>query len=349
MRTFLLPNDGISLLGATIVTLLWLVAAGGVAIAGKRRAVPSARATGIGQHRCARRRTCRGDENPDLRIRLGASELLLGMVVGGLRLDRRGRRHLLVARRSPGGCVRVAPRWRRASLSAAVLVAAGLAVWPRYPVASVAADEVESHRVGRPLREQLVARSTPAPSTTTSKSIPSRAFFANDYPYVMLAELQRAGIEFHFVPESRNLERFGQSRCAEAGRFERLLLISALVPGLEPGSTIVAEVAGITDDELAEYAGLQDRFGDLLRDGTIVVDETALDDAAATTIEELRAVMTTPDRPASGLARHLDGWRRSGLATIPGVAAGRLRPLVRAGATLVGGLPDDCARTTECR
>ena len=36
---------------------------------------------------------------------------------------------------------------------------------------------------------------------------------------------------------------------------------------------IVAEVKGITDDELAEYAGLQERFGDLLRDGTIVVDE----------------------------------------------------------------------------
>ena len=40
---------------------------------------------------------------------------------------------------------------RRVALVAAALVALAVAVWPRYPVASVAYDEVESRRVGRPL------------------------------------------------------------------------------------------------------------------------------------------------------------------------------------------------------
>ena len=32
---------------------------------------------------------------------------------------------------------------------------------------------------------------------------------------------------------------------------------------------------------------------------------------------ELAAVLTTPDLPATGLARHLDGWQRSGIVSIP--------------------------------
>ena len=260
MRTFLLPNDGISLIGATIVTLLWLVAAGGVATAGKRRAVPSARATGtasivalvaglVGATRIPISSFGLVPQNYYWAWSLAAF-VSIALAAGTCSLPEVARR----LRQGP-------PHWRRASLSAAVIIAAGLAVWPRYPVASVAADEVESHRVGRPLREQL-ARAIDAGTIDDDVEVDSsRAFFANDYPYVMLAELQRAGIEFHFVPESGNLERFGQSRCAEAGRFERLLLIVGPRPRLEPGSTIIAEVAGITDDELAEYAGLQDRFG----------------------------------------------------------------------------------------
>ena len=110
------------------------------------------------------------------------------------------------------------------------MVVVGIAVWPRYPVASVAADEVEAQRVGHPLRAQLAAAIDAGAVADDVEVDLSRAFFANDYPYVMLAELQRAGIEFHFVPDSRNLDRFGESRCAEAGRYERLLLISGPNP-----------------------------------------------------------------------------------------------------------------------
>ena len=89
-------------------------------------------------------------------------------------------------------------------------------------------------------------RSTPVSFRDHVEVDLSRAFFANDYPYVMLAELQRAGIEFRFAPESRNLDRFGESRCVEAGRYQRLLLIAGADPELAPGSVIVAEVVGIT-------------------------------------------------------------------------------------------------------
>jgi hypothetical protein len=133
----------------------------------------------------------------------------------------------------------------------------------------------------------------------------------------MLAELQRAGIEFHFVPNSRNLDRFGDSRCVEAGRYERLVLISGPDPELPPGSVVVAEVAGITEDELADHRALQQRFGDLLRDGTISVDDAALDDIATTATDELRTVLATPGLPAAGLARHLDSWQRAGYVDIP--------------------------------
>ena len=92
------------------------------------------------------------------------------------------------------------------------------------------------------------APSSPPPSTPASVGDEvevdlSRAFFGNDYPYVMLAELQRAGIEFRFVPDSRNLDRFGGSRCAATGRLPRLLLISGPDPRLAAGSEVVAAVA----------------------------------------------------------------------------------------------------------
>ena len=135
---------------------------------------------------------------------------------------------------------------RRALLAVVAVAALCVAVWPRYPVASVAVDEVEARRVGRPLRAQLAAAIDAGVVPDHVEVDLSRAFFANDHPYVMLAELQRAGIEFGFVPDSRNLDRFGESRCVEAGRYQRLLLIAGADPELAPGSVIVAEVVGIT-------------------------------------------------------------------------------------------------------
>ena len=41
---------------------------------------------------------------------------------------------------------------------------------------------------------------------------------------------ERAGIEFGVAPESGNLDRFGESRCVEAGLYQRLLLIGLFRP-----------------------------------------------------------------------------------------------------------------------
>ncbi|HET9548415.1 MAG TPA: hypothetical protein VFO97_11285, partial [Desertimonas sp.] len=55
----------------------------------------------------------------------------------------------------------------------------------------------------------------------------------------------------------------------------------------------------------------------LLRDHTIDVGGLADADVAPGPVDELSAVLTTPGLPATGLARHLDGWQRSGIVSIP--------------------------------
>jgi hypothetical protein len=280
MRTFLLPHDGISMTGAVVAVAIWLLLAGGIAILGTRAGVPAARAVGVAS--------------------------LVALVAG-----------LLAAVRIPVSSFGLVPQNYYWAWSLAAFVSLSI-VAGVFSLPAVAEDEVEAQRVGRPLRAQLAAAIDAGVVDDHVEVDLSRAFFANDHPYVMLAELQRAGVEFHFVPDSRNLDRFGESRCVEAGRYARLLLISGPNPRLEPGSVVVAEVAGITDDELAEYVALQERFGDLLREGTVDVDGAALEGIAGPATDELRVVLATPGFPAGGLARHLDSWRRSGFVSIPG-------------------------------
>jgi hypothetical protein len=316
MRTFLLPHDGISMTGAVVAVAIWLLLAGGVAMLGKRAGAPAARAVGVASVVALVAGLLAAVRIPVSSFGLVpqnyywawslAAFVSLSVVAGVCSLPA-----VAVALRAGS------PSQRRALLGGALLVVMGIAVWPRYPVSSVAEDEVEAQRVGRPLRAQFAAAIDAEVVDDHVEVDLSRAFFANDHPYVMLAELQRAGVEFHFVPDSRNLDRFGESRCVEAGRYARLLLISGPNPRLEPGSVVVAEVAAISDDELAEYVALQERFGDLLREGTINVDGAALDGIAGPATDELRVVLATPGLPAGGLARHLDSWRRSGFVSIP--------------------------------
>ena len=56
----------------------------------------------------------------------------------------------------------------------------------------------------------------------------------------------------------------------------------------------------------------------LLRHGAIAIDSEALDEVAESEpVDELRRVLATRDLPAAGLARHVDGWRRAGIVSIP--------------------------------
>ena len=129
-------------------------------------------------------------------------------------------------------------RGLRAALVVVLVAVAAVAVWPRYPVRSVAEDENEAARIGRPLRAEMArAFSSGAVGHTVEVDL-SRAFFGNNYPFVMLAELQNAGVEFRFAAGSGNLDRFGDSRCVDPGRLPRLFLIAGKDPPLEPGSVV---------------------------------------------------------------------------------------------------------------
>jgi hypothetical protein len=317
MRTFLWPHDGVSLAGAVIAVAVWLALAGGVALLGARTGSASTRAVGI------------AGAVAIVACVLAAAEIpvtLFGLVPQNYYWAWALAAFVSIA--LPAGllslpAVAMALRRgdtiaRRAVLAALALIAVAVASWPRYPVASFAADEVEARRVGAPLRAQLADAIESGAIADDVEVDLSRTFFGNDYPYVMLAELQRAGIEFHFVPDSRNLDRFGESRCAEAGRYQRLFLDAGPAPQVDPGSTVLAEVTAISDAELDEYRQLQQRFGELLRDGTITIDGTALERIAATDQrEQLRTVLATPGLAASGLARHLESWERWGVVSIP--------------------------------
>jgi hypothetical protein len=319
MRTFLLPDDGVGLPAARAAVVVWVLLAVAVAVLGVRQASPAARAIGLAGVVALGACLVATAEIPVslfglvpqnyywawslaafLSIALAAAVVSLPPVAVTLRMRMR------------------TSSARRISLAAAVLVAVGVAVWPRYPVASVAYDEVESRRVGRPLRAELAAAIEAGAVDDEVEVDLSRAFFGNDYPYVMLAELQRAGIEFRFVPDSRNLDRFGRSRCAATGHLRRLLLISGPAPRLADGSEIVVAVEGMSAEDHAEYLRLQQHFGDLLRHGAIEIDSAALarrdEDESH---DELRAVLAAADLPAAGLARHLDRWKRAGIVSIP--------------------------------
>ncbi len=207
---------------------------------------------------------------------------------------------------------------RRAVLAGLALVTMAVAVWPRYPVASVAADEVEAQRVGRPLRAQLAAAIAAGvvPDRRRSRLV---AGLLRQRPSVRHARraCSAPGSSSASCPRAATSTASASRGASRLAAISASLLIAGADPELAPGSVIVAEVVGISDEELAEYVTLQERFGDLLRDGAIDVDGLAHADVAAGPVGELDAVLASPDSPATGLARHLDGWRRSGIVSIP--------------------------------
>ncbi len=234
----------------------------------------------------------------------------------------------------------VTERFRTVLACGLLAVTCLVASWPRYPVASVAFDEVEAERIGRPLRAELAGvLSSPSFPRTVEVDL-TRAFFGNNYPYVLLTELQRAGIDFRFPAGTLNLNRFGDSRCAMAGDHPRLFLIIGRDPRLEPGSRVLLRLAAITDDELIELEELDERFGDLLRDGTVRVD---VDDVVAVLgdpVSRLEHVLSTPDQPATRIGPLSPLVALVGLRRHPRGRAQELRPLGRPRTPSGDRLPD---------
>lgn len=319
--TFLQPHDGVTLAGAVTAVVAWCLAATMLIWAGARHrlglpvAIGATAISAIGASLLAARSIPVSmfglvPQNYYWVWALGAF-ISIALAVGASTIP-------AVAaplRRAPAIAV----------LSVVVLATVlGLAIWPRYPVASVRWDESELDRLGRPLRSAIESGLRSDLVDDTVEVDLSRAFFGNNYPYVMLVELQRAGIEFRFPPDSRDLDRFGSSRCAEPGRYQRILLIVGRQPELDPDAVVLAEVVGITRAELREHGELQRKFGDLLRDGTVVVDFDAVADELGDDATAVASVIATPDAPADGLARLLDHWRSWGHVDMPSPVSAEL-------------------------
>jgi hypothetical protein len=322
---FLRPYDGVSLPVAVIVLIAWLAAASGVAWWACRRGDRRAGAVAATATAALVAALAGASLVPVSAFGLVPQNYLwlwaigafvtvgLGVALATLdpvrdRLARLGRRRLHVV-----------------AIGFVVVVAAA-ALWPRYPVASVAEDEDEARRVGRPLREQMAGAFGSGAVGDEVEVDLSRAFFANDYPFVMLTELQRAGVEFRFAAGSRNLDRFGESRCVAPGVLPRLFLVPGADPELEPGSQVIAAVAGIDQAELDEYHALQVEFGERLRSGDVTVDvasvRSTFGDAVAGQLDDLATVRATRGAPAAGLARSLHEWRLWGYVEVAADARG---------------------------
>ncbi len=313
--TFLHPHDGVTLWGAVLAVVLWSAAAALLVLIGWRigsRVLAAlgaaALAASIGGLAGAALIPVSGygliPQNYYWVWAVGAF-LTSSLVAGGSTISTIGRR-LRSSR----------PALLSALSIGAVAAMCAVAAWPRYPVASVAFDEVEADRVGQPLRSEL-ERVLALPDFPRTVEVDfSRAILSN-YRYVLMTELQRAGVEFRLPPGSRDLDRFGESRCAESGEYPRLSLIVGENPRLVPGGRVLLRIVGITADELDEYAALQDRFGDLLRTGTVSVDVDALSTVPGDPFDDLQTVLATPDEPAAGVARDLEAWRLWGYVRVP--------------------------------
>lgn len=322
---FLAPHDGVTAFSATVAVVIWTAGVGAVAALGSRARRPAATALGAAATVALLSGVAAAALIPVSSFglvpqnyywvwSLGAFLTLAGLAGAAELADVVGVTRRL-GRLGPSG--RWAPFTQRRIVSGALVLIMAVASWPRYPVESVERDEVEADRIGRPLRAQLREALTSHVVDDTVEVDLSRAFFGNNYPFVMLVELQRAGVEFRFPPANRNLDRFGTSRCAPAGEYQRLLLIAGPDPDLTPGSIVIAEVTGITTAELDEHVALYTRFGELLRSGRMTVDIEMISATLGDPVDEISEVLATPGLPAGGLARALDHWRSWGYVDIP--------------------------------
>lgn len=127
--------------------------------------------------------------------------------------------------------------------------------------------------------------------------------------YTMLAELQEHDIDFRFTPGSTNISRFGSGRC-EDGTAAWLLTLrqggDAL--SIDTAGTLLASVPGLSLDEARRSLDLATAFGAYLRDGTVTVDDDAVEWFGEEVPPALDDVRDTAGRDARGLSGFLDGF-----------------------------------------
>jgi hypothetical protein len=228
--------------------------------------------------------------------------LTVAVAAGLLVLTARGRRWLS----SPAGLI---------GLVVAGLVAAVVAAQPVDYFAPVPSAQTAGERVARPVVEQLATGLRRHAVTGPVVVDYSRASFGTYLRYVFLAELQRADIEFLFPPDDENINRFGRRRCDDGDAVSRIVLADAGGdPLARPGESILAHVDEFSADDERELAGIERRFGDALRDGTVELDVEGFEFLTGELPRDLRDVLSTPGRAATGLASTIAFTRSWGVS-----------------------------------
>jgi hypothetical protein len=136
--------------------------------------------------------------------------------------------------------------------------------------------------------------------------------------YTLLAELQLRGIDFVFAAGSTDLSRFGHDRCDDGTATHLLTLRGG--PGavqLRSPEALLATVPGLTEEQAARSAEFAERFGEALRDGSVVVDTEAIAYLGGDVPALLAQVLDTPGMPARRLGRFLGDWSRFGAVDVP--------------------------------
>lgn len=173
-------------------------------------------------------------------------------------------------------------------------------------------------RVGEPLMERFGASLDRLGIEGPVVIDRSRETRTNYFPYTMLIELQRRGIEYTFPPGDVNLARFGNERCETGSAAARLILADGpLATFVEDGQQVIAEVDGLAPAEAAELTALDEAFGDRLRDGSVAVDVDGFEFFGWEPSPTLLDVLADPSMPANGLAQYLSDWRVFDVVTVP--------------------------------
>ncbi len=182
---------------------------------------------------------------------------------------------------------------------------------------STAGELTAGERVARPVVDQLRSALRQHGVTGPLRVDGGRASFGNYLRYAVLAELQEAGVEFTFPPGG-NVDRFGRHRCDEGQAMARIVVADAGGdPAPREGETVLAHVDGFSDADAAELEALDRQFGDWLRDGSVDLDVPTLEFLAGRELPELRQVLETPGRNATGLAALLGPWPNWGVLDVP--------------------------------
>jgi hypothetical protein len=164
-------------------------------------------------------------------------------------------------------------------LAAAVVVAALLVpagqVFPQWDIPAEATEAGD--RVVGQMRQQLADLPFAIDAPIVVDGVEARVA-VDDY-YNMLAELTRAGFDFHFVDGAGDLNRFGTERCETGDERWRLrVVVGHARPQLTKWDFVLGQTDGPSGDVQRELDVLRTQVLERLRAGEITIDGEELDD-----------------------------------------------------------------------